>query len=187
MNRPQAADTTFAQISRNAATYKIEARDWGYVIKSKRGGGFGLALWQATTLVFGGALAAGALAVIALPLLTVGTVGPMRIGLAVLFGALAIYMLWFGSRGAQSELHVDLDALTISEVMPHRSGPATVIAEFDMGAISSVGCEETDAPEKFDLVVRSTSTDRPLWVARGTLDQLAPLQDQLARDFFGED
>ena len=163
--------------------FSLEYDDSGYRVQRVLALPYGVIIGQIISYVLGVGFAVAALGVLLLPVLFFdGDITAMRIGSAGLMGALAAYLLWFASRGTHSEVHVDLDAGVVREVIPHRGGAETEEARYEISLLSGVFREASETSGVYDLVVRSQMSDRPLWVARGTPTQLAPLQAKLEQD-----
>lgn len=163
--------------------YTLTPRSNGYVIRGALPLPYGVVVGQVLSYMFGVVFAVATLGILLLPVLFfAGELTAMRWGSAGLFGALAAYLLWFASRGTRAEVEVDLDAGLIREVVPHRGGAPTVVSSLTISGLGGVFREEADAAGQYDLVLRSPLADQSLWVARGAVGQLAPLEARLCAD-----
>ncbi len=168
------------------STFAVEDIFWGYMVRSGRGPSFGVAMGQAVSFFFGVCLLTASLGILVLPALFFdGDLGAMRIGSAVLFGAVAAYLLWFASRGTQSEVHVDISLGEIREVICNRAGKPTTVGCYDFDSISGVLMDESEATGLAQLVLCYGNTSQTVSVAEGTVAQLIPLRDRLAHDLLG--
>ena len=164
------------------AKFSIKETFWGYQIRSGRPASLGVVLAQAFSYFFGACFMIAAISFVAVPLLFDGTeVGVMRVVAAVLFGAVAFYLLWFASRGSQTEIHVDTSVGEIRQVISNRAGKPTTVGAYGFDAIG--GVHIIDAPGEMSLLVlQYRDTDQQVSVAEALEAQLVPLRDRLARD-----
>ena len=169
-----------------SSSFVVTETYWGYKISSGRGPSIAIALGQAVSFFFGVCLLTAAIGILVLPALFFdGELGVMRIGSAVLFGATAIYLLWFASRGTQAEVHVDNSFAEVREVICNRAGRPTTVGSYSFDAISGVFLEEGAEDEPARIIMRYHSTAHDVIVAEGHAAQLLPLRDRLARDILG--
>lgn len=169
-----------------ASVFEVDDIFWGYKIRSGRGAPFAVMLGQGVCFFFGVCLLTAALGILVLPTLFFdGGLGFVRIGATVLMGAAAAYLLWFASRGTQTEVHVDRSVEEIREVICNRAGSPTVVGAYDFNAIGGVFIEENAELSLSQLLLRYRNTDQVVVVAEGTTAQLIPLRDQLALDLLG--
>lgn len=182
-------DTSDADFSREVSrtsNFQLEEVFWGYKIRSGRGAPFGVAVGQALSFFFGVCLLTACLGILLLPTLFFdGGLGVMRIGAAVLLGAVAAYLLWFASRGTLAEVHVDTSIDEVREVICNRAGKPTTVGSYGFDEISGVFLEPNPATGLSQLVLRYQTSSQPVLVAEGTDAQLIPVRDRLARDLLG--
>lgn len=170
------------------ATFTVEDRFWGYAILSGTTLPFGVAFGQAVSFFFGVVFAIAALGILLLPALFFdGGFSAMRVGSAALFGAMAAYLLWFASRGTQTEVHVDKSARQIREVVVNRAGKPTPVATYAFNEIGGVFVEKGDDTALDQLILRYRNTSQVVCVAEGSEAQLVGLRDRLGRDLLGLD
>lgn len=180
------ATADFGQHMAKKSIFAIEETYWGYKIRSGRGPSFAVAFGQAVSFFFGVCLLTAAIGILALPALFFdGELGAMRIGSAALFGAMAAYLLWFASRGTQTEIHVDTSLAEIREVVCNRAGRPTTMSAYSFDAIAGIYLAEKPASELSQIVLRYHDTNHDVVVAEGTEAQLIPLRNQLGQDLLG--
>lgn len=166
-----------------AATFEVEDIFWGYKIRSGRGAPFSVMFGQAICFFFGVCLLTAAVGILVLPTLIFdGGLGFMRVGAVALLGAAATYLLWFASRGTQSEVHVDTHVAEVREVVCNRAGRPTLVMTYEFEAIGGVYIEEGAESGLSQLLLRYRDTDACMIVAEGTTAQLIPLRDRLGQD-----
>lgn len=167
--------------------FSVEDIYWGYIVKSGRRPGIGIVLAQVTSFFFGACFLTAATGILLLPTVMFdGDIGPMRIGAAVLFGAVAVYLLWFASRGSQPELHVDTSVGEIREVICNRAGRPTTVGCYGFDTIGGVFMEQHPTEHTATLVLRYRNTAQTVCVAEGIEAQLIPLRDRLGQDLMVE-
>ena len=167
------------------AKYAIKETFWGYQINSGRSPATGLVLAQAFSYFLGTCIMITAVSVIALPIFfSSDSIGVIRIVVAVLFGAVAFYLLWFASRGSHAETHVDTSVGEIRQVISNRAGKPTTVGAYGFDVISGVHIIDAHGAMSL-LVLQYRDTDQQLSVAEGLEAQLVPLRDRLARDLLG--
>lgn len=164
-------------------SFAVEDLFWGYIIRSGRGPSLGVALAQAICFFFGVCLLTAAAGILLLPTLFFdGNLGAMRLGSAALFGAFAAYLLWFSSRGTQSEVHVDTSVGEIREVICNRAGKPTTVGCYGFDTIGGVYLDPAEDDRDATLSLRYRNTSQTVCVAQGTEAQLIGLRDRLAND-----
>lgn len=164
-------------------SFAVEDIFWGYIIRAGGGPSLGVALAQAICFFFGVCLLTAAAGILLLPTLFFdGSLGAMRIGSAAIFGAFAAYLLWFSSRGTQSEVHVDTSVGEVREVICNRAGKPTTVGCFGFDTIGGVHLEPAPQDGVARLSLQYRNTSQTVCVAQGTEAQLTALRDRLAND-----
>ena len=171
-----------ASLARPSA-FSVEDVYWGYIVKSGRRAGLGILIAQFASFFLGACFLTAAIGILLMPTLMFdGDLGPMRTGAAVLFGAVAAYLLWFASRGSQPELHVDTSVGEIREVICNRAGRPTTVGCYGFDTIGGVFMEQHPTENTATLVLRYRNTAQTVCVAEGLEAQLIPLRDRLGQD-----
>jgi hypothetical protein len=162
--------------------FSVEDTFWGYQIQSARVPAMGLVLAQSLSYFLGACFMIAAVSIVAAPLLFMGeSVGVIRIVASVLFAAAAFYLLWFASRGSQTEIHVDTSVGEIRQVISNRAGKPTTVGAYGFDAIGGVHIIDAQGQMSL-LVLQYRDTDRQVSVAEGLEAQLIPLRDRMAQD-----
>ncbi|MGZ9812505.1 hypothetical protein ACXN5S_18745 [Pseudoroseicyclus sp. H15] len=167
------------------ATYRIEEAYWGYVLrqisplsKLKK------LLQMGATLcgIFGLAMTAG-LWLVPLQEDSVALVA-FRLVASLVLAGIGSSLLWFGSRGTDAELQVDIAQGELREVIRNRAGLPTLTARYAFRDIGGVflarragGCRG-----QAKLVLRLGNTAQVIIVAAGPEETLLPLRDRLGCD-----
>ncbi len=156
--------------------FEVEDIFWGYKIRSGNGAPFSVMFGQAVCFFLGVCLMTATFGVLVLPTLFFdGDAGIMRAGAAALMGATAFYLLWFASRGTQTEVHVDTQQNEIREVVCNRSGKPTIVATYAFEEIGGVYLDIEEAGGQTNLSLGYSDTSQTIAVATGTEAQLLPL------------
>lgn len=167
--------------------FSVEDIYWGYIVKSGRRPPIGVVVAQALSFFFGACFLTAGIGILMMPTLMFdGDLGPMRIGSAVLFGAVSVYLLWFASRGSQPELHIDTSVGEIREVICNRAGRPTTVGCYGFDTIGGVFMEQHPTENTASLVLRYRNTAQTVSVAEGIEAQLIPLRDRLGQDLMLE-
>lgn len=165
------------------STFSVEDTYWGYVIRSGRGPSLSVMLLQLLSFFFGACFLTAAIGMLLMPVLAFdGDIGAFRLGAATIFAAIAIYLLWFASRGTRAEIHVDNSVGEIREVICNRAGKPTVIGTYGFDTIGGVFLEPREDSRLSALVLRYRSTMQSVTVAEGTEAQLLNLRNRLGQD-----
>ena len=175
--------TIDAELGRKASKgFAVDETYWGYIIRKDGNGNVGVAVAQVIAMVFGAAFVAAALGLVLMPAALMGSVDMvMRSGAAVLFGGMAAYLLWFASRGADSEFQVDNSLGEVREVVRNRAGRPTLVGRYGYDAIGGVFLDrEKDGRAR--LVLRYRNTAQTLQVASGREADLEVLRNRMGRD-----
>ena len=167
--------------------FAIHEMDWGYVVRPRGTQGVGMLLSQVVAFVIGVILMVASFGTFALPALFFGgDLEALRLGAAILLGAIGFYLLWYASRGTRSEVEFDLSQSQVREMVANRAGPPTFVGAYDFESIGGVFIEPTEADGMSSMVLRYRNTSHLLPVAEGTEDQLMPLRNRVAHDVVGK-
>jgi hypothetical protein len=162
----------------------IMAEPWGYIVRAGNRPPLDLLILQVLAYFLGVCFVTAGIGILVLPALMSGfDLGPLRMGAAVLFGAGAVYLLWFASRGSKVDVHVDTTAREIREVIANRVGKPTVLKCYAFGDIGGIYVETAagDAPAQLVLGYRG----RSVLIALGETEELDELRKRLSRDLMG--
>jgi hypothetical protein len=186
MTDMNATTMDFASDIARTTPFEVEDIFWGYKVRSGNSAPFAVMFGQAVCFFLGVCLMTATFGVLVLPTLFFdGDAGIMRVGAAALMGACAFYLLWFASRGTQTEVHVDTQQNEIREVVCNRSGKPTLIATYAFDDIGGIFLEIDDTSGQTQLLLGYSDTSQTIPVAVGTEAQLLNLRDRLARDLLG--
>ncbi len=165
------------------SSFEVEDTYWGYIVRSGRGPSLSVVVSQVVAFFFGACFLTAGFGILLVPAMMFdGNVGAVRIGAATLFAAVAIYLLWFASRGTRGEIHVDNSVGEIREVICNRAGKPTTVACYGFDTIGGVFLDYNEETGKSNLVLRYRNTVQTVPVAEGTEAQLLGLRDRLGHD-----
>lgn len=167
-----------------APRFELDETYWGYIIRSNEGPGVSIAVLQGLAMFFGACFIAVAIGLLMIPTAMSGSVDfAMRGVAAVLFTALAVFLLWFATRGVQTEIHVDNSLGEVREVIRNRAGKSTLVGRYGFDAIGGVFLDRTVGSEsEATLMLRYRNTSQVLPVARGKVASLEALRNRLGQD-----
>ena len=176
--------TIDAELGKKQIYFHVDETYWGYIIRKGSSGATPMMVLQGMSMFLGASFAAAALGLILVPDALMGSIDMvMRGGAAVLFGAIAAYLLWFASRGTQSELQIDNSLGEVREVVRNRAGRSTLIGRYGFDAIGGVfldrAASKTGDPV---LMLRYRNTAQTLPVATAPEEELEKLRNRLGRD-----
>lgn len=164
-------------------SFVVENAHWGYTVRTIAGTSRGLMVAQTISMIFGAAFLAGAIGMWLLPMLTLGADAiHLRTIATILFVGLATLLLWYGTRGVLSQIHIDTSRGEIREVARSRAGRTTVIGCYGFDSVGGIFMEPAANGTSLDLVLRYRDGSDPLIVATGTEAELKSLREQITRD-----
>lgn len=167
-----------------APRFDLDETYWGYIIRSNEGPGFSIAVLQGLAMFFGACFIAVAIGLIAGPQILTGSLDFAMRGVAgVLFGGMAAFLLWFATRGVQSELQIDNSLGEVREVVRNRAGKSTLVGRYGFDAIGGVFMDRNAGKAgEAALLLRYRNTSQVLPVARGSIASLEVLRNRLGQD-----
>lgn len=175
-------------VSKESATqlslFEVVETYWGYIIRSKDGPGLSIVILQGLSMFFGACLLAIAVGLLIVPQMMTGSLDLAFRGVAaVFFGAAAIFLLWFGTRGVETELQIDNTLGEVREVLRNRTGKSTLVGRYGFDAIGGVFLDRSIGRQgEAALMLRYRNTTQVLPVARGSVAALEVLRNRLGQD-----
>ncbi|MFQ1700647.1 hypothetical protein ACJ5NV_08630 [Loktanella agnita] len=166
-----------------SSCFTVDDTYWGYIVRSGRGPAIGIMLAQAASFFLGACFLTAALGILILPMMGLAdNLGAIGIGAAVMFMTVAAYLLWFASRGTQSEVHVDTSVGEIREMICNRTGKPTLVGAYGFDTVSGIHIEEQAEGQQAQLVMQHRNGAHHLIIAEGSAAQLISLRDRLGQD-----
>jgi len=180
--------TINASFGKEPRAYSVDETYWGYIVQKGDGPATPTVILQGMSMFMGASFAAAALGLLLAPHLITGSTDIiMRSGASVLFGAIAAYLLWFASRGSQSEIQIDNTLGEVREVVRNRAGKPSLIGRYGFDSIGGVFLDRANAKgTRAVLMLRYRNTAQTLPVATGPESELVSLKDRLGRDLMLE-
>lgn len=157
--------------------FRIEEAYWGYSVIKLGPAPVALVALQSVSLVAGAAFVAAGFALL---WQAEGDV-IVRAPLAIICAAMGAVLLWYASRGIQSQIEVDTLRGEVREVARSRFGGGSVIASYGFDCIGSVFISRVPGRPPV-LSLRYRDTARQLDVACAEEGDLERLRDRLGRD-----
>lgn len=177
--------TRSAEFGAKPMPYRINETYWGYIIHKADGAGTGTMVLQTASMVLGAAFLAAGLGLLVLPDMFSGSTDfAIRAVAAIIFFGFSAYLLWFASRGTQSEIQIDKALGEVREVVRNRAGKSTLIGRYGFDSVGGVFLDRANATgrNKATLVLRYRNTAQTLPVVAGEISQLEGLCNRLGKD-----
>jgi hypothetical protein len=165
-------------------TFRVIDNSFGYIVTGYGVKNHALLVLQGTAWTAGAVFLAAAIGLYVMPTVDEDILGNMlRNCAAVIFSALAVYMLWFSSRGSTPEVHVDTQKGEIREAVQNRAGRTTIIKSYGFDEIGGVFIDRSfGGPRDALLVLRYKNTPQTLSIAQGNVEVLERLKDRVGSD-----
>jgi hypothetical protein len=170
--------------AKKRARFRVQETHWGYVVATTDKPRLSLQVTQLMAMLSGGTFAAASLSLLLLPdFLSDGAAFPLRAGAAVIFAALAAYLLWYSSRGSQVEYQVDTNQGEVREIVRNRAGRPSLMGVYGFDCIGGVYIERANqSTGNAALCLRYQNTSQKVPVAFGYAADLEALKDRLGQD-----
>lgn len=158
--------------------FRLEETYWGYAVVKLGPPPMTLVAMQSVSMIAGAGCLAAAFA-----LLWRADHADLivRAPLAIICAALGVVLLWYASRGTQSQVEIDTTRGEVREVARNRFGAGTVLARYGFDSVGSVFITRAAARSPV-LSLRYRDTAGRLDVASGNEAELERLRDRLGRD-----
>lgn len=181
---PNVGTPVSKELAAKAPRFELDETYWGYIIRGNDGPGFSIAVLQGLAMFVGASFIAVALGLLLVPQMLSGSVDLlMRAVAAVLFGATAVFLLWFATRGVETEIQIDNTLGEVREVVRHRAGQSTLVGRYGFDAIGGVFLDRSVGGKgEAALMLRYRNTSQVLPVARGSIPALEALRNRLGQD-----
>lgn len=172
-----------------AVPYRVNETYWGYIIHKANHADTGTMLLQTASMLLGAGFTAAGIGLLLLPeVLSGSTDFTIRGTAAVVFFGFAAYLLWYASRGTQSEVQIDKALGEVREVVRNRAGKPTLIGRYGFDSIGGVFLDRANATghNQAMLVLRYRNTAQTLPIVSGDVTVLQPLCQRVGRDLMME-
>ena len=163
--------------------YKIEETHWGYIVRASETLGRGIVIAQSVCRLIGCAMLAAAIGLWLLPSVMFGADAVfMRFFATIVFVSIAALLLWYASRGGQTEVQIDLSRGEVREVVRNQTRKQVLLGSYGFDSVASVSVEPGLNPAEMDLVLRYRNAGGVLVLASGREAELSLLRDRISRD-----
>ncbi|MEJ6398022.1 hypothetical protein [Yoonia sp. 208BN28-4] len=165
------------------APFQIDEAYWGYIIRAANASSVFMYVAQTITMFLGAAFMAAALGLLLMPATVMdGQLDLFRIFAVIMFVAASVFLLWFASRGTETELQIDTTLGEVREVVRNRTGKTTLLGRYGFDAIGGVFINRQPGQKLDALMLRYRNTSQTLLIATAKEADLQPLRDRLGRD-----
>jgi len=173
-----------SEFAANAPRFELDETYWGYIIRNNDGPGLSVAILQGLAMFFAACFIAVALGLMLAPQMLTGSIDMMMRGVAsIFFGSASLLLLWFATRGVQTEIQIDNSLGEVREVLRNRTGKSTLVGRYGFDAIGGVFLDRTVGGKgEASLMLRYRNTSQVLPVARGSVVALEALRNRLGQD-----
>ena len=167
-----------------ACCFAVDETYWGYVVRCTEAESFWVRSAQSAAWLSGICFAIAAIGLWAVPLTQFeAEILPMKLGATFILSGIAVYLLWFASRGTHSELQVDTGLGEIREIVRNQAGRPTLLGRHGFDAIGGVLIDRSTLRKgRACLVLRYGNTAHFMPVAWGFEAELKALRDRMGHD-----
>ncbi len=165
-------------------SFAVDEIYWGYVVRCTEAESGWVRAAQGVAWFAGICFCIGALGLWAVPM-TQFDAGllPMKLGATFIMSGIAVYLLWYASRGTQSELQIDTSLGEVREIVRNQAGRPTLLGRHGFDAIGGVMIDRTTVRKgRACLVLRYGNTAQLMPVAWGAESDLTALRDRMGQD-----
>lgn len=176
---PRGVETAATQ-----SCFVVDDTYWGYVVRCTEAESIWVQIAQGAAWFAGICFAIAAVGLWAVPMTQLeAEILPMKLGATFVLSGMAVYLLWFASRGTHSELQVDTSLGEVREIVRNQAGSPTLLGRHGFDAIGGVLIDRSTLRQgRACLVLRYGNTTQFMPVAWGTEDELKGLRDRMGHD-----
>ena len=164
--------------------FAVDETYWGYVVRCTEAESVWVRAAQGAAWIAGICSCIGALGLWVVPM-TQYDAGllPMKLGASFILAGIAVYLLWYASRGTHSELQIDTSLGEVREIVRNQAGRPTLLGRHGFDSIGGVMIDRTTQRKgRASLVLRYGNTAQLMPVAWGVESDLTALRDRLGHD-----
>lgn len=163
--------------------FVLEETHWGYIVCAKGDVGRRMGVAQSLSLLAGAGFLAATLGMWLLPSMMFSAEHVfMRFFSSIVFLSLAALLLWYASRGTQTEIHIDNNRGEIREIVRNHAGRLSLLGCYGFDSVGGVFLEATENDTGVNLVLRYRNSDACLTLATGRKGALSSLRDRISHD-----
>ena len=173
------AETRTAQ-----SCFVVDDAYWGYVVRCTAAESIWVQIAQGAAWFAGICFAIAAVGLWAVPMTQFAAeILPMKLGATFVLSGIAVYLLWYASRGTHSELEVDTSLGEVREIVRNQAGRPTLLGRHGFDAIGGVLIDRSTLRKgRACLVLRYGNTAQFMPVAWGFEAELKALRDRMGHD-----
>ena len=164
--------------------FVVEDTYWGYVVRCTEAEPIWVRIAQGAAWFAGICFAIAAVGLWAVPMTQFeAEILPMKLGATFVLSGIAVYLLWYASRGTHSELQVDTSQGEVREIVRNQAGRPTLLGRHGFDAIGGVLIDRSTLRQgRACLVLRYGNTAQFMPVAWGFEAELKALRDRMGHD-----
>ena len=172
------------EITALQSCFVVDETYWGYTVRCTEAEPFWVKIAQGTAWFAGICFAIAAVGLWAVPMTQFeAEILPMKLGATFILSGIAVYLLWYASRGTHSELQIDTSLGEVREVIRNQAGRPSELGRHGFDAIGGVMIDRSTLRKgRACLVLRYGNTAQFMPVAWGFETELAALRDRMGRD-----
>ena len=173
-----------AEKSTGQTCFEVDETYWGYVVRCTGAESRWVQMAQGVAWFAGIGFCIATLGLWAVPMTQFDTgLLPMKLGATFIMAGIAVYLLWYASRGTHSELQVDTSLGELREIVRNQAGRPTLLGRHGFDAIGGVMIDRTTLRKgRACLVLRYGNTSQLMPVAWGLENELTALRDRMGHD-----
>lgn len=164
--------------------FAVDETYWGYVVRCTEMDSAWVKLAQGMAWFAGIGLSIAALGLWMVPMTQAQTaILPMKLGATFVLSGIAVYLLWYASRGTHSELQIDTSLGEVREIVRNQAGRPTLLGRHGFDAIGGVVIDRAGHRHgRACLVLRYGNTAQFMPVAWGQERDLTALRNRMGHD-----
>ena len=164
--------------------FAVDETYWGYVVRCTEAEPGWVQIAQGTAWFAGICFCIATLGLWAVPMTQFDPgLLPMKLGATFIMSGIAVYLLWYASRGTHSELQIDTSLGEVREIVRNQAGRPTLLGRHGFDAIGGVMIDRTTLRKgRACLVLRYGNTAQFMPVAWGRESELTGLRDRMGHD-----
>ncbi len=166
------------------SSFAVDETYWGYVVRCTEAESSWVQIAQGMAWFLGICFAIAALGLWAVPMTQFGAeILPMKLGATFVLSGIAVYFLWYASRGTHSEMQIDTSLGEVREIVRNQAGRPTLLGRHGFDAFGGVSIERTPHQHGHArLMLHYGNSGQFMIVAWGQEADLVALRDRMGHD-----
>jgi hypothetical protein len=164
--------------------FAVDETYWGYVVRCTEAEPAWVQLAQGAAWFAGICMCIATLGLWIVPMSHLASgILPMKLGATFILSGIAVYFLWYASRGTQSELQIDTSLGEMREIVRNQAGRPTLLGRHGFDAIGGIMIDRSTLRKgRAGLALRFGNSAQLMPVAWGLECDLAALRDRMCHD-----